>query len=453
MESPEKSRSYAKREVNDGPDGRRDMVGDDEEWEGNGKRKHKSSKSKKSGNGEETDGLDGSGRKKSSGDRDESRRLSGGSSRGDMGEGDYEMKKESSSKQVKKKQEVSALEKLSNWYQDGELENRHDSGDKSANRSHARSDDNEKNASRKSTSKLSDHEGSHRRSKSKDEKAHDGEDEKALDKGSYHSERRESSREKGHGLLEDVKSRRRLDESDTTPKANDSSYIGKLEPRSGTGSDTKLDGSHERVTSSRVDTDEGKESKDRLLESASDRGESYSKEERRIDHRSKSRSRSDGVEEDYKASPVTREDRAGRDKSEKHKEQRTSVRDAEDSRDRLSNPEDDVNWTKDKTSREVGHPRRSRTPERSGRHRRESDNAVSEHERSSSLKRNESERDAFRDDRAKGRESSWSDRGREREGSREIWKKSQQAGNDRDVDFVHDRDREREIPRDRKSVV
>ena len=443
MESPEKSRSYAKREI-DGSDGRRDMAGDDDDWEGNGKRKHKSSKSKKSSNGEDTDGWDGIGRRKSSGERNESRRLSGGSSRGDIDEGDYDLKKESSSKQGKKKQEASALEKLSNWYQDGELESRHDGGDKSG-KSHARSDDNDKNTLRRTSSKLSDHEGSHRRSKSKDEKAREGEDDKALDKDSCHSERRESSREKGHGLSEDVRGRRRWDEPDTTTKADNISCTGKHESGSEIGCHTKLEGSRERDSSSRVDTSERK---DRVLESANDRSELSNREERGIDSdRSKSRSRSDAVEEDYKSSLLTREDGAGKDKVEKHREQRTG-RDAPDNRDRLSNVENDGSlWMRDKTSKEVGYSRRSRTPERSGRHRHESENSEIEYERSSSIKRKEPEKDGFRDDRGKSREGSWSDRSREREGSRDIWKRRQQAGSDRDVDSVHDHDRDRELPR------
>ncbi|KAJ8427946.1 hypothetical protein Cgig2_023241 [Carnegiea gigantea] len=442
MESPEKGRSYAKREV-DGSDGRRDMAGDDDDdWEGNGKRKHKSSKSKKSSNGEDTDGWDGSGRRKSSGERNESRRLSVGSSRGDIDEGDYDLKKESCSKQGKKKQEASALEKLSNWYQDGELESRHDGGDKSGNRSHAKIDDSDRNTLRRPASKFCDHEGSNRRSKSKDEKACEGEDDKSLDKDSHHSERRESNREKGHGLSEDVRSRRRWDESDAMTKAVNISYTGKPEPRSEIGFDAKLEGSCERGSSSRVDTGERK---DRVLESASDKGEMYSREERRIDSdRSK---RSDAVEEDSKSSHLIREDGAGKDKSEKHREQRTG-RDGADNRDRLSNMEDDGGpWMRDKISKEVGYSQRSRTPERSGRHRHESENSEVEYERSSSLKRKESEKDGFRDDRGKSREGSWSDRSREREGSRDIWKRRQQAGSDRDVDSVHDRDRERELPR------
>ncbi|KAA8533695.1 hypothetical protein F0562_031212 [Nyssa sinensis] len=51
-----------------------DRARDDEEWEGDDKRKHRSSKSRRIGNGEEADGLDSSGRRRSNGDRNESRK-------------------------------------------------------------------------------------------------------------------------------------------------------------------------------------------------------------------------------------------------------------------------------------------------------------------------------------------------------------------------------------------
>lgn len=445
MDSPERSRTYAKRETEDSLDGKREMTGDDEDWEGSGKRRHRLSKSRRSSNGEDIDGWDGSGRRKSSGDRNESRRMSGGSSRGDIDEVDYDVKKDSGSKLVRKKQEVSALEKLSNWYQDGDFENRHDAGDKSGTRSRTRSDDNERNVSNKTNSKFSDHEGSHRSSRSRDDRVRDGEDDKALEKDSYHSERKENSREKGHGFTEEVKNRRRWDDSDASMKAEVSSFIGKSEPKGGIGSEAKHESSRERSTSTRVDIGEGKE---RVLESTSDKGKSYVREERRIDSdRSKSK-RLDPVEEDNKASSVTREDKSGKEKTDRHKELKSSGREAVDNRDRSANLEEDVNpWMRDKIAREVGHSRRSGSPERSGRHRHELENSEMEYERGNSLKRKDVEKDNFRDDRAKARENSWSDRNREREGSRESWKRRQQPGNDRDMDIVHDRDRERDLPR------
>ncbi|XP_074279842.1 N6-adenosine-methyltransferase non-catalytic subunit MTB-like [Silene latifolia] len=446
MDSPERVRNYSGRKADESLDDKREVVVDDVELEGSGKRKHKLSKSKRSSAGEDIDSWEISGKRKSSGDRNESRRQSGGSSKGDIDEGDFDVKKDSNSKYEKKRHESSALEKLSNWYQDGDLENRHDGGDKSGHRSHSRGDDSERNAPRKGSSRFSDREGSHRRSKSKDERSRDGEDEKAIERDAYHSERKEISREKGQGFSEDVKTKRRWDESGTPTKAEDGSIVGKSDPKNGSGSDFKQESTCERSTSSRLDTGEGK---DRALETSSDKGKSYSREDRKIDSdKSKIRSRSDAVEEDNKGSPQIREDRAGNEKIERQREVRTSGREAVDNRDRSSNlAEDGNNLMREKAAREAGYSRRSRSPDRSSRVRHDLENSEPEYDRSSSLKRKDVEKDSSRDDRGKGRENNWSDRNWEREGSRESWKRRQQAGNDRDIDFVHDHDRERELPR------
>ncbi|KAJ8442027.1 hypothetical protein Cgig2_007865 [Carnegiea gigantea] len=201
---------------------------------------------------------------------------------------------------------------------------------------------------RKATSKFSDHAGSHRRGKDKNERTRVGEDAKALHKDSYHVERRESSREKGHGFSEDIKSRKRWD-SDVNSKVEDSSYVGKSERGNETVPDCRHEANHERSASPRLDVSEGK---DIALDSAYEKGKS-SREERRADSgRSRSRSRSDAVEGDDKATRLMCEDRTVMEKTEKHRDLRTS--DAIDSRDRLRNPEEDNNlWLRDKTAREV----------------------------------------------------------------------------------------------------
>ncbi|XP_021899846.1 methyltransferase-like protein 1 [Carica papaya] len=155
MDSPEHIRNYMKRDVEDNSDVKSDCGGDDEEWESSDKRKHKSSRPRKPNNGEEVEGLDGNGRRRSYGDRGEGRKRSGGSSRADSDEDDYDTRKDPRSKQMKKKQEESSLEKLSSWYQDGEPENRQDGGDKSGSRGHGRSDEIER---RRISSKVSEHE-------------------------------------------------------------------------------------------------------------------------------------------------------------------------------------------------------------------------------------------------------------------------------------------------------
>ncbi|KAK9292672.1 hypothetical protein L1049_020650 [Liquidambar formosana] len=496
MDSPEHSRSYVKRDNEDNSDVKSDRVGDDEEWEGSDKRKHRSSKPRKPSTGEEFEGLDGSGRRRSSGDRNESRKRSGGSSRAGSDEDDYDTKKEMRSKQMKKNKEESSLEKLSSWYQDGELENKQDGVDKSGSRGHGRANESDR---RKVSSKFLDHEGSQIRSKSKEERSHDGEHEKMLDRDSKYSERRESSREKGHGSFEQVKSpRRRWDESDGSRKAEESNSE-RADLRGGKSSDPKCESVKEKCVSARI---EPSESKSGGIDSNSEKGvKANNREERRVDaESSKSKVRSEAVEEDNKASPRTREDRSGKEKDEKHRQQRTPTgrdvvesrdrsfnteedgntwtrersgtredrsgkekdekhrqqrtptgRDVAESRDRSFNTEEDGNtWTRERSGREVAHSNRCRTPERSGRRYPEFENSENDNGRGINPKRKELEKDGYRDDRSKGRDDSWSDRNRDREGFKENWKRGQPSNNDKDTkdgDIVYDHGRDWEYQR------
>ncbi|XP_031281059.1 N6-adenosine-methyltransferase non-catalytic subunit MTB isoform X1 [Pistacia vera] len=440
MGSPERSRSSAKRDTEDGLDVKNNRDRDNEEWEGNDKRKHRSSKSRKPSNGEETEGLDGSGRRRSSGDRNETRKRSGGSSRADSDEDEYDTRKEQRSKQIKKKQEESSLEQLSSWYQDGEVDNRKDGGDKSGSRGHSRADESER---RKTTSKFSEHESSRSGNKSKDERSHDGESEKSLDKDSRYSERRESGREKVHDSSDlGRNSRRRWDESDALRKAEENHHE-RVDLRSGKASDTKYESSKDRSASARH---ESIESKSRGLDSNSEKViKSNNREERRVDtEKNKSKGRSEALEEEIRDSPIHHEDRSGRDKSEKSRQQRTPTgRDVGEGRERSSNKDDDGNaWMK--------RSNRSRTPERSGRRHPESEHSEVDFERSNDIKRKEIEKDSNRDERSKARDDSWSDKNRDREGSKENWKRRQSSSNDKeskDGDIFYDRGREWELPR------
>ncbi|XP_007019697.2 PREDICTED: methyltransferase-like protein 1 isoform X1 [Theobroma cacao] len=447
MDSPERSsRGYARRDREDSSDLKSDRaVGDDEEWEAtDNKKKHKSTKSRKPSNVEEGEGIESSsGRRRSSGDRSEGRKRSGASTRADSDEDDYDTRKQSRSKQIKRKQEESSLEKLSSWYQDGEFESRQDGADKSASKGHAWADETER---KKVALKLSEQDSS-RGSKSKEERSHDGELEKLLDRDSRYSERRESSRDKGHGSSElSRNSRRRWDESDASRKAEENTYE-RPDLRSGKASDLKYESAREKTASARNEPSEGKSSG---ADSNNDKCvKSNSREERRLDaDNSKSKGRSEALEEDNRASPLNREDRSGREKTEKHRQQRTpSGRDVAESRERTSNmDEDGITWMRDRSSREVGQTNRSRTPERSSRRYQESELSEMDYERSLERKQRELERD----DRSKSRDDSWSDRTRDREGSKENWKRRQSSNNDKDSkdgDIAYDRGREWDLPR------
>ncbi|KAL6219995.1 hypothetical protein ACLB2K_007753 [Fragaria x ananassa] len=435
MDSPERSRSYVKRDVEDGSDLKSDCAGEDEEWEGSDKRKHRSSRSRKSGNGED---VDGSGRRRSHGDRSESRKRSGGSSNADSEEEDYDFRKESRSKMMKKKQEESSLEKLSSCYQDGEFDNRQDGGDKSGGRGLVRAEENER---RKLASKLAQHEISQTKSKSKEEKSHDGEHEKTLDRDSKYSARKESIREKTHGSSEQVRtSRRKWDESDGGKKAEEI-YNERSDSRSSKPSDPKYEPSKEKTVLAK---NEPSESTIRGLDSSIERGtKSNNKEERKADtEKSKSKSRGEILEEDNRGSPITNEGRSDKEKAEKHRQQRTpTARDAAECRERLSNANDDA--SAGMGAREFGNTTRSRTPERTGRRYQDSEHFETDYDRSFNLKRKELEKDGYRDDRSKGRDDNYSERSRDREVPKE--KRRQPPSNDKDSkngDISYDHSRE-----------
>ncbi|XP_050225761.1 N6-adenosine-methyltransferase non-catalytic subunit MTB [Mercurialis annua] len=443
MDSPDRNRSYVKRDNEDSSDVRGDRIRDDDEWESTEKRKHRSGRSRKLSNGEDADAIDGSGRRRSSGgDRSDSRKRSGGgSSRVGSDDDDYETRKDLRSKQLKRKQEESSLEKLSSWYQDGDLETKQ-GGEKSGCKGHSRPDESER---RKITSKIAEHEGSSIGSKNKEERFHDGEQEKAQDRESKHSDRRESSREKVHGSTESGRiSRRRWDDSDAG-KRSEEVHHEKADLRSGKGSDSRHESLKEKSVSAR---NEPNDSKTKGLDPSNETGvKSNNKEDRRGDgERNKSKNRSEVAEEEDK-SPATREDRSTREKNEKAKQQRTPIsRDAGEVRERSSIADEDGNTGgRDKSAKEVGRSNRSKTPEKSVRRHPESQHSELEYERSSDNRRKDFEKDGHKDDRTKGRDDFWGDRSRDRESSKDSWKRRQSTSNDReakDGDVAYDRGRD-----------
>ncbi|GKU89278.1 hypothetical protein SLEP1_g3438 [Rubroshorea leprosula] len=221
MDSPEHVKSYGRRERDDSSDVKSDRAGDDEEWEGSDKRKHRSSKPREPSNGEKADVLEDNGRRRSSGYRNKSRKRSSGLSRAEIDEDDYDTRKELRSKQMIKRKEERSMEILISWYQDGDLEKRQESGDKTGSRRHGRADESER---RKTTSKFSEHESSC-------------------------GERRESNRDKGHGSSDSARSsRKRWDEADAIKKDEDNHYE-RADSRSGNASDSKYENGRVRSAS------------------------------------------------------------------------------------------------------------------------------------------------------------------------------------------------------------
>lgn len=428
MGSPERPRSSVKKDLDIDSDTRNDRFKADDEWEGDDKRKHRSSKTRKPGV-EEAEGLDSSGKKKSMVERNENRKRLGGSNRADSDEEDYEGK-ESRPKQLRKNVEENTLERLSNWYQEGEAEFKSES----VSRSYCRTDVTEK---QKLASNFLDHESSYIRTKDKDEVLQDGDVEKVTDRDSRFTERRESSRDKGHGSSEHGRSvRRRWDDPDDKLKGEDVVRKEISDVRSEKPIDSKFD--RERSESVKIvdsDSDKGTKSQDR--------------EERRAESDRGKRDKFEVVEEDIKGSSLTR---SGKDRSEEHRQSRTSSgRDIVDSHDRASNAEEDSNaWTREKSRKDTDGSNRSRTPEKSVRRHYESESFDMDYDRNTLLRRKEPERDSYRDDRSKGRDDSWSDRGRDRDSSRESWKRRQPSNTDkeiREIDTGYEHVRDWDLPR------
>eukprot|EP00268_Persea_americana_P032168 TRINITY_DN3155_c0_g4_i1.p1 TRINITY_DN3155_c0_g4~~TRINITY_DN3155_c0_g4_i1.p1 ORF type:complete len:1239 (-),score=333.64 TRINITY_DN3155_c0_g4_i1:179-3895(-) len=486
MDALESLRSYVKRDAEDSSDTKVDRVNDDDDWESVDKRKHRSSKSRsRHGNAEDAEEWE-NGKRKNSGERNDGRKKSSGSGRADSGEeDDYDMRKESRAKIVKKSQEERNEKKSSSGYQDRDLESsRRSSRDIDGGKGYAHADESDKNSSRKPSTKPLPNEGSQSKTRSKVDTPHESEREKPQDRDSRYSERKESSREKGYGTREHERNpRRRWDESDSGRKADESSYLDKSDSRSGKPSDHKHGSSRERALDARI---EPGESKSRAVDSSTERGvKSSLREEKRIDgDRSKSRVRSEAREEDSRAFTSTREDKldnirddkhrardkwggsaedvessarrlsSREEKNEKQRQQRDHARggrgDAESRERSVNTDEDGQGRLRERSGRETRRTKRSRSPERSGRHRQHSDEfdrgfSESDNERSVGLRGKERDKEGYRDDRSKVRDSSWDDRNRDWEGSKDNWKRRHETRHDKDTkdrdgDFDYDKE-------------
>ncbi|CAH9082385.1 unnamed protein product [Cuscuta epithymum] len=221
MTSSEGQRNYKKQDVDD-IDVKTDMFKDDDEddWECDAKRKHKSIKSRRPELNEEFEGLDSSGRKRSNVDKNGSSKRSGG-----MEEDECDNRKEynnTSKLSMRKKPEENTLERLSNWYQDGEIEsNKYNNNvDKSVG----------------SISKFPDNDSSQIRNKG------------IID------ERRENIKEKSQGTSEHGRNpRRRWDEPDTTKKVDEVDSVEIIDTRSLRTPDPVFDGHRDGKSQSRED--------------------------------------------------------------------------------------------------------------------------------------------------------------------------------------------------------
>ncbi|KAL2995499.1 hypothetical protein AAZX31_10G220000 [Glycine max] len=363
MDSSDSGRGYSKRER------------DDEDWEFSDKRKDRSRKFGANG-GDDGEGSDGGARRKRS-----SRTTTDGD--------DYD----SRSKQgAKKRQEESTLEKLSSWYEDGELD------DKAA-----------------------------RKRGGGDGEFH----ESVVSKEDGKGEGGGGGREKGGH--DGKSSRRKWDEVDV-------GSVRKVQDEKGDLRSGKRDSSRdrERSESSRSEHGESKASGgggDRVAKSSS-------KEDRRGDsERGKNKGKSDlgdvGWEERVEK-PRHHRAAAGYDVAETWDRSLNAVE------------EDGHVRVRDKSIRESGNSNRSRTPDKSGKRHQDLETSEADYERSGSFKRKEHEGDGYKDDRSKGKDDTWNDRRKDRESSKESWKRRQPSNTDKDSkneEGAFDDNRDWELPR------
>lgn len=160
MGSPENSKSVgSKREVDDSVELKSERGRDeDEDWEGSDRRKHRSSKARKSSGGGGADDIEGenSGRRKSIGERSDSRKRSSGSKYSDEDDSDARRERDRERPKLSRKsKEESSLEKLSTWYQEGDLDK--DGGERSSSRGYNRGDESDR---RKSSASITENDKS-----------------------------------------------------------------------------------------------------------------------------------------------------------------------------------------------------------------------------------------------------------------------------------------------------
>ncbi|XP_073297528.1 N6-adenosine-methyltransferase non-catalytic subunit MTB-like [Primulina huaijiensis] len=362
-------------------------------------RKRRPGKSRKIDSIEEVDGFDSSGRKKSTSDRHESRNRMSGSVRADS---DQCERKQSHSKQMKKIPEENTLHRLSTWYQDGEVEHKLEGKNMSGSRGYRQAGESER---QKSTTKHSGHEFDLG---------------KVVDKDSKHSQRRDSNREKGYGYVEHGR-RSKWDESDAVVKADN--FVEIIDVRSGKASDCKLGNMC------------GRKSDNLEIESTDMKNRDMN-------------SINDEVIKSHDGEEGRSEERSSKERLEEHRLQRnyTSGDRVSDSERPLDKGEDVKMAMRDNSRTDTEGCSMSRTPEKIGQHKFESDSFESDYERWGAFKRNEQVKNGSWDEKAKARDDSWVDKNRNRQNFKDASKRRQDKETG-DGGTSYGNSREWELPR------
>ncbi|XP_010940560.2 N6-adenosine-methyltransferase non-catalytic subunit MTB isoform X2 [Elaeis guineensis] len=369
---------------------------ENEDREGTDERKHRSSKSQKHSSVKEAQKRD-SGRRRSSGDR----KKSSSSSSGDGSE--YDRKRESHTKIPRKNPDERSEKRSSEGYQEIE----------SASIRRSRYEENERHSSRKSSMKPS-------------ESSYVGKSDSKGGKAVDHSK---------HGFARDGKQDHGNESSDSKCNVVDSS-AGKGFRSSSTREEKTEDGETCKSRGRMVGQDEDSMSVTAPYEARPDVHEDD--KWRRVFERSPE---AEGNENDHRYS-ISKPHEQKSENYRQHQDSAYGSRDEVQIQERSISRDEEM---RDRIGREVRYTKRSRTPERSGRHRKEEDdhdrgNSESDNEKNIGLKGREWERKGYKDDRSsKGKDRSWNDENGDREASKDHWKRNQtrQDSKDRESDSGH----------------
>lgn len=425
MDSLDEIQGCGKKDLEGHMDSRQSKHEKDDDWENSERKKHRSSKLSRS-NAADVEEQE-TGRRKSSGDRDDGKRKSGGSVQPEStNEDDYDVKRETRSKIVRKSV-VGRGEVRSSDNHGRELEGVRKSTD----------DYNDLNSSRKTNSSPG-HESPEGKGVSKVGSPREGETEKIHERESRYSDRKESSREKDHGQHEQEKTpstRRRWDDMGNGRK-NDGSCIDRSDSRSGRSSEHG--NFRDRTSDSRTDSGQ---TRSRNADSGEKGGSSSIKEVKRgvlernrgpseahdDDHAEKVGSRSHSLTENMELKASS--GKSYIDKYNKGKQQHDATHSSHDEVEIMEVSDEDTHTQSREKNGRKGRYNRSPSAEGSRRYPRDMEDhdrgqSESDTERSSAVK----DKDLMKDNRdfrsSKEKDDSWNDRERttERESSKDSWR-------------------------------
>ncbi|KAL0914954.1 hypothetical protein M5K25_015347 [Dendrobium thyrsiflorum] len=439
MDALEPVQNCNKRDIEEHMDVRQSRYEDDDDWDNIERKKHRSSKLPRF-NAADVEDQD-NGRRKSSGDKDEGRKKSGGLIQADTAnEDDCETKRDSRAK-IARKNAVERSEVRSNeGYHGKDLEG-----------SQKRIDDYVDSNSLRKTNSSPRHESPEGKGRIKVDNPAEGEAEKAQDRESRYSDRKENTREKGHSQREqerNIPTRRRWDDMGYGRKTDEGIYMDGSDPRSvksseqgilkDRASEPRTDSGHTRgriveftgeksvaASSSSRDGKRGDVERNRgLLETQGDDHKEIA-ELIRDDKQAKVRARSPALTEEMEWHRYSSKSHI--EKGEKHKQQHDALHGSRDEVEIMERSDEDIQPRMRNKNGRNGRYNRSPSPEGSRRYSKDMEDhdkglSESDTERNTAVKG----KDSFKDNRdfriSKGKDASWNDRNVDRESSKDYWR-------------------------------